>query len=628
MKNNHIINSIITIILLSMLSFGVSAYTELNGVNFNAVTDYSVTSNYYVPVTVNASVVIKSVIMNNANSHDEPPSCAIFTYKPSSVINGNGVEVGVAGQMPLTPYYGKFINTTCTLDTSYYAKLNDRKNVTFYVGFGYRASDRNDSVINGYTNVFPGYVPPFFSGTSGIFTYSHDGYFDNTSVENTIWPHTFTLLKGFVYVDEPKQFTATVENTSYELITKKTTQKIVIGNFNATKDLIRYAVDCDYGTVTVIWSDVFSPAYNVTNKNISFSNNSVFTNNGLTTSNDAFILEKVGEYSQGESVDFDAKYIMADSGNVTFEITDVSDTFTYVLRVERIGDNVSFYTTQYGYSEFYMGSATAVSDWNDVLVRFSPITLNDGTIDYHKIISYNGVVVSSWRDANFSEAEYLGKGIKYARIFTDSAGIVSVKSISLVKSPDDEPEYVTFQNGYTISSGGVTTKSPSVYDVMIGSGFTVRPDYNNVFYSTCPYVRAGCYTQRHYMTDEENYNDYSNYKDIQVCIDEGLNLHVVDSNGKPINDDSTVSGQVGNLIGVDSDTAMFVIWIVATMIIAILLAVFASPVIGAIFVPASLITGSIVKIVPVWVTVVLVIICGAIIAVAFKNIFGDAGGDK
>ena len=272
---------------------------------------------------------------------------------------------------------------------------------------------------------------------------------------------------------------------------------------------------------------------------------------------------------------------------------------------------------------FFMNSTTVNSDTVHFMVRYVRNDPASGNNYYSPEITINNVslvVANPHSDQNSNDIQNV------ELFFTSATGSnLTVNNIGYSVGGDIRPDFVTFQNGIRTTTNGITLNSPPEGTVN-GDGFTVQPDYNGVFYAVCTYPKEGTYLQRHFINDPNGLPDWSNYKDLLVTVANDTTTPNATDTSK--NDASTLGGQLGNVFGLSSATAIFVLWILTTFILAVLLAMLVHPIMGALLVPVSVIVGTIIGTVPIWVTVVLVIVTALIITKFAKDQFGDSSSGE
>jgi hypothetical protein len=188
----------------------------------------------------------------------------------------------------------------------------------------------------------------------------------------------------------------------------------------------------------------------------------------------------------------------------------------------------------------------------------------------------------------------------------------------VVQTDDSTPPYRSFQNGQRVTDDGVTITNPPPNAQVQGSGFSIIPDYNNVFYSQCTYQANGTYTQRHYVTSAADVfqTDYSNYRDVRVTV----NSQTVTGAGV-IDENDVIEGGLNSLLasaGITSTGGKLMAWIIITLFIAgVLFMIHWMLGIGGFVL--LMIGGVVISLVPIWVVLIFVIICAAIAGVAYRS---------
>jgi hypothetical protein len=409
---------------------------------------------------------------------------------------------------------------------------------------------------------------------------------------------------------------STIGNSSYQRVTT---------GFNSTEGVYNYALACDLNSEN-LYSDIFRIGYNNTVNDVS-SNLEPFSSflgpNGLTVTLGGNLTYLNLAKDHAPARDFlTNKLTFADAGNVTYTFVTFSDdgfVTTYWV-IEKQDTNLSVYERLPGIGDNLIGSVTLSSATVTLEFRYSP--------------RQNGLTLQNYFDVEvFSNNQSVGdtdtipfggENLASNDLYTESTGQHTVVSWSLAKSANLEPTFSQFQNGARTTISGITFETASPQgSLIVGDGFSIVPDFNEVFYSVCDYDAAGTYTQRHYIAPL-NAVDYTNYEDLTVTVT-GTTTGF-DTEGTLSSDDEMVQMLESLLVGVgwNSTGGKLMFWMLL-MLIGGAWAFMASATFGVVFIIGMFIVGVMVGFLPTWIAVVVIILAAAAAVVFYQKVF--AGGD-
>lgn len=433
------------------------------------------------------------------------------------------------------------------------------------------------------------------------------------------------------HVWQSSQFGQTAQtfpfHLSLESINNLSSTTRVTADYDPTRDNYEYnyALACNIGQST-IFNEQFRLGYNFSVENVSlnvFPPESFLTAGGLlfhiNTTFPQFDLYKTGNEGVRDTTTVNVFYQTTDNIDLIF-IAYASDTQqTYKIELNKTGTNVKVNKLIFGNAPINLFNFTT-SGSIPLQIIFTPKTDQGTNIQYYTTaFMINNVTLGT--DSTF---QFSGTDIKDIELFSSTNGTLEINSIGYFKSKNVYPVFSQFQNGQRIVSGGVTVENPSPDSPsLIGDGFTVVPDFNNIFFGVCNYQGAGTYTQRHYLTAINQFGDYTNFKDIQVTIT-GQSTTFANS--------TTTTGDAGqdtlnsflNFIGFTSTGSKLLLWLFLMILLTAIALVF-HWFLGAIVFLILLIIGVYYGVVPLWIVIVLVLLAAGGGAVLFRKLF--SGGE-
>lgn len=426
---------------------------------------------------------------------------------------------------------------------------------------------------------------------------------------------TYVLLSSAFGGTNTIGFTAALNNTNpFQSI-----QKITLAQ-NSTDFNYNYALICDLSETT-LWNEQFLLGYNFTTQNVSFNwqpPEQYLVYNGLQFTVNAtysqFDLVKEGNTGVREISRFRLKYNAPTNSTVDLLLFASDFQITGYFRLNKTGTHLEISKVFFGNDPINVANATLSSNAVDLSLLLTPI--DDVAGDFFGVnIAINGTEVGTT-----STAQYTGRDLQNAEVFTDSPGTIRVSQMGLFSTHNPTPGFVEFQNGQRITNNGVTIENPPPQARITGDGYGVIPDFNNIFYSVCDYSALGTYTQRHFIAATGTVGDYSNFHDLTVTITNTS----TNTQGQDTTAATTGIAAFFGLSGIVSDTVLaFGLWLLITLILSGL-AFMGHWILGVLTFISLLVLGVIIGWVPLWVGLVLVIIAAGLVAVAFRNLF--AGG--
>lgn len=317
--------------------------------------------------------------------------------------------------------------------------------------------------------------------------------------------------------------------------------------------------------------------------------------------------------------------------NCTTDVFVSDDAFnpTYWLRINKTFNGTStlrrFTAELPGGDTIPLANVTSNGDKSTgtVGLEFSPTyDAQDGRLYFTTRLLVDNVSI-----ANLSTIYWSGNKVGNVQLYaTDEQvtnSILTIRSVSLVKTKNPRPNTVSFSNGIRITEGDLTTEinSPEAPYIQ-ADGFSVQPDFNQVFFSTCTYSAFGNYTQRHYLL-APNGIDYANYHDVRVTAAIPNNIGVGEG-ATPPGGDNDFKNILTDFFGITSVAALFMFWLVITILVA-----YAGFKVhwtaGIIAIPLMLIAGWYFGFVSVWVVVVIALIAAGIFAMGLNASIGAGG---
>jgi hypothetical protein len=400
--------------------------------------------------------------------------------------------------------------------------------------------------------------------------------------------------------------------------------KILTG-FNTTSNIYNYATVCDLSEFT-IWNEQFKSGYNFTAQNVSVNivppeSFLSFYGMNVPIDNSTIQLDLLKNGNVGYYEIMRQKIGLTTVGNNTFDylVFDSDNLITYWLRFNRTGTNLEISKIVFGSSPVSLANYTMSTNIENIAIEYSPIMDNMNNVPYFTTtIKVNNATVKT--DSTY---QFDGKNIKNVELFSESVGSsMFLTNFGLFKISNPTPTFVQFQNGLRTTIDDVTVVTPPPEQTIDGEGFSVVADYNNTFYGVCTYTKLGTYTQRHFLSPT-NSLVYTNYKDIQVVITNATT--VADTS------DKLSSNDIGNWfkdLGITDGVTALIVGMLISIVFAGICMVLAYKLMGAdgmLLVVVGIITlvvGLIVTwaigLTPVWVIIMLVIICAGLVAVAFR----------
>lgn len=442
---------------------------------------------------------------------------------------------------------------------------------------------------------------------------------------------------------EASDINFTVEYNSTEnlaVTTKITTEE------NSSGLTYNYALACDL-QIETLWNELFNNFYNFSTTNLTPnfpSPQTYLTFNGIEWANvigvtqNFDILEEANQ-AYRDYLEFNLRYQTNGnhSGDLIFYDETNNPTLWLVLNKTNNALTVNQFFPAYGITN-NLANFTLVG--GNVILRlvFTP-TVSAGTGEEYfsfTITESNntGTQVSTSHSTN---PDFGGMNIKNVELFVGNRfnGTTYYKAMSLARTNNPNPDYVLFQNGEREVIDGVTFEVPSIDGITAGDGFTLVPDYNNVWYSVCQYEDTEPKTQRHFIAPVNQGSNWDNYVDLVITPSQIQENTSEDTEGGLAGAGSgdfatdIIPGLLCNTVVKFCSTgskllAWFVISIICGVIIALLLIHIpqAAVLLGSLTFIGIFVTGAFTGMVPVIFMLLFILVCAALITALLGYIFG------
>lgn len=510
----------------------------------------------------------------------------------------------------------------------------------FYIN-GNQVGTTNYSGPNENVNSSPTFtnVSPMFIGTDSQ-TQTFQGNIDEVSV----WDKrlTTTDINRLYHAGDGSEFPfSNIQNLNFSVSYNSTndfavTDKITMVE-NSTDLNYKYAVSCDI-TRTTLWSEVFNNFYNFTLQNVStsFSNpESYLTFNGIEWENVVgvttnFDIVKNANAAYRDYLRLELQYQTDQNNYAEWIAYDASANPALYLTLNKTGSTLIV-------GQYFPAFSTNINIAN--------FTLTGGNVNLAVILIPHHTSGPNTDEFTFTITESNNTGTQTQSSYQSIDAVDSIqdvelfvgnrinsttfyKRISLFKTTNPFPEFVQFQNGERINLNGTIFETPAPQSSIDGDGFTVRPDFNNVFYSVCEYTTLGAKLQRHFTSPTATFDDWSNFVDFSVSAAQvATNTSDTSEGGNA----GPGSGDFGTdlipsffaSLGFTSTASKLLIW----MLIAFVLAAIGfgvHPILGVLVFVAVIIVGVPIGMVPLWFLLVFIIIAGGIVAALYRMIFSGS----
>lgn len=414
------------------------------------------------------------------------------------------------------------------------------------------------------------------------------------------------------------------------------TDKVTVAE-NSTDFNYKYALTCDLSQQS-LWNEQFNNFYNFSSQNVStsFVNpqsyltfQGIFWNNtvGVTTN---FDILKTGNAGYRDFLTYQVSYQTNQNHYAETILYDGANNPALYLTLNKTGSLLIV-------RQYYPAFATSINIANFTLVGGN-VNIQVELMPHHDTGTNTDDFLFTIKNSNLTgsqlstDYETIGgvSTINNAELFSGNSvnGTTFYKSMSLTKTSNPHPSFREFQNGERENIGGVTIETPAPLSSVDGDGFTIIPDFNNVFYSICQYTTVGSYTQRHFLGATSSPDDWSNYHDLTITATQ------VSTNTS----DETEGGAAGpgsgdfgtdiipsffNSVGFTSTASKLLIWMVVAFIIAAI-GFGVHPILGVLVFVAVIIVGVPIGMVPLWFLLVFIIIAGGIVAALYRMIFSGS----
>ncbi len=470
---------------------------------------------------------------------------------------------------------------------------------------------------------------------SGHTTQTFGGFLD----EVNFWNRTLTSDEIATLYDDGagreypfgslvNSFNATLANITYRPDGVNNYRAYFNVTLNEAYGTVDYAVTCAINT-TVIWSERYVPSlYSVPHAlaNISIFSDSVGgTNisNYITASGLSFTVgggnstyfDFVRTSGQNYRNTITASVYYKATGNGTYDLIlkDNDGTLTDYWRMVKTGTNISFYQVSGGVAVYKASALTTTAHPTlgafpdtEVFAEFIYLPIGNGQYTVKLKMNFNTIGTGY---TNVGTSVYHSS----MEFFTVSTGTVLLKTTFLGIDPAQfEPSLVT------VTMGNIGT----AYE---GEGFTVTPINDSVLVATCDYPSASYYAQKHYV------GSYNNSV-ISTILTSDFSNAVATGNSAQLTgaetDDLTnsLTGTLG-AAGLTSTGSKFLVWFVISIIFAAIFAFWVRDVpalaltLGTISFVSLMSIGVYYALIPFWFIIVVVIICGSLVAITFKTVF-------
>lgn len=436
-------------------------------------------------------------------------------------------------------------------------------------------------------------------------------------INSAVDGQTYVIMSGGgVSTNRPLPFSVTVPTVGSNASRQKITSSITLTDY-------AYSVSCNIAQATTIWNEQFLPGYNFTLQNVSLNvvpGEQFLTYNGLQFTINAtypqFNLFKQANSGTNSVSRMRVLYDAPVNSSMDILLFGTDTQLAGFFRVNKTGSAVMIYKVVFGADPINVANATLSSNALDLSLFFTPV--HDINGDFFSVdITLNGVALGST-----STAQFTGQNLASAQLFSNTAGTLLLHQFGLFFASNPTPDYVQFANGQRSTIGGVTVTSPAPLAAITGDGFTVTPDFNDVFYSGCRYSSAGTYTQRHYLQRIGDVLDYLNYRDVTVTVvSTPVNGSTIAGNQQ--DEFTTNLSSLADGLGLRDPASKLFFWFIISILVAIGLFLI-HWMLGLTGFVGMLLIGAPLGFVPVWVLLIFVIICAAIGAMAYRSIASGA----
>lgn len=440
---------------------------------------------------------------------------------------------------------------------------------------------------------------------------------------------------GIVYpysIASDQNFTATYNSSENLAVVTKITMQQNSSDFN-----YKYALACDI-TSTTLWNELFNTFYNFTTQNMStnFVNpESYLTFSGLTWTS-------VVNVTQNFDMQKNANQAYRDYFLLEFQYQTSTNLYTDFITYDSSNNPGLYLTLNKSGNTLIVGQYYPAFSTNINIANF---TLTGGNVNLGIRLTPHHDTGTNTDDFTFTITESNNTGtqtqpnyetiggvstIENVEIFTGNHfnGTTSYKRLALSKTSNPTPAFVDFQNGQRENVGGVIVESPPPASSVSGDGFTVIPDFNNVFYSVCQYSNGNSRTQRHFISPTASADDYNNFRDLLVTASQ-VNTNTSDATeggaaGPGSGDFGTdIIPSFFDSIGFTSTASKLLIWMLIAFVIAAI-GFGVHPILGVLVFIAVIIVGVPIGMVPLWFLLVFIIMAGAVVALLYRMIFSGS----
>lgn len=512
---------------------------------------------------------------------------------------------------------------------------------TFYInGVAYPAQNKsgNTSDLSNVPSVLN--TTRFYLGGAGIVNGNPTfaGYIDEFAYwEKIISDQDFqSLYNAGVGVAYPysnltdANFTVVYNSTQDLAVTTKITMRE-----NSTDFQYKYALSCDIGRTT-LWNEVFNNFYNFTIQNVStsFANpNSYLTFNGIQWDNVVgvtpnFDIVKNANTGYRDFLSLELNYQTGQDNYAEFIAYDSSNNPALYLILNKTGNNlrVRQYFPAFALSNS-IANFTLTGGAVALAIQLTPHHDSGTNTDDFLFTIRNANQTGTQASTNYETIPGV-ENIQDVELFVGNRvnSTTFYQKLSLYKTSDPNPDFRQFQNGERETIMGVTIETPSPEgDMIAGDGFTIVPDFNNIFYSICQYNDVASKTQRHFISRTNEQDSWNNFRDLTITPAQVSTNTSDDTEGGAA---GAGSGDFGtdvipsffNSIGFTSTASKLLIWLFISIVLAAI-GFSIHPVLGILVFVAVMIAGVPIGMVPLWFLILFIILAAGLFAAGLKFIF-------
>lgn len=429
-----------------------------------------------------------------------------------------------------------------------------------------------------------------------------------------------------------QNFSVAYNSTNNFAVTTKVTMQENSSDFN-----YKYALSCNI-IASTLWNEQFNQFYNFTTQNVStsFANpESYLTFNGITWNNVVgvttnFDIQKNGNLEYRDYLKLEVQYQTNQDHYADFIAYDSSNNPGLYLTLNKtgslliVGQYFPAFSTNINIANFTLTGGNVA-----LAVQLTPHYDNGQGVDDFTFTITNNDETGVQTQPNY---ETIGgvAGIRDVELFVGNRfnGTTNYKRLALSRTNNPTPAFTEFQNGERENINNVIIEVPAPNSEINGDGFTVIPDFNNVFYSICQYSGPGPFTQRHFISPTSAADDYTNFHDLVITAAQVTTNTTDETEG---GNAGPGSGDFGTdtipsffaSIGFTSTASKLLIWFFIAFIIAAI-AFGVHPALGVLVFVGIMLIGVPIGMVPIWFLLIFVIIAAGIVALLYRMIFSGS----